>query len=465
MPRTTYGFKKYIQATNEIAEIKRMADNYVKTHTDEYGEISDPQVYYNAIEVLASFSDDLTVANKIAGYKNSAKKIIEKIENAENSANIFDSKLQQALMNTIQENYKDARGLFFKMAEVYGTALDEFDEKVFGKALDDIPKGQTIPQGMMTYRDELKKKTEVLMNLSNSYMTEDPATESPGPLNSDVYGVFVRTSPQTGAIVNLDIGLVDSLDKAPTGYKRTESRYGRIPIYLNTYKEDENEVAKLGNAKYKYDSDDGILNLDEGALGWFGSANELLQRGFRAIEWPGEKKKETLKGVKQEQQEFPLSAVPFDYYLVPPENVVKDVGGNYYYYDKDSVLWKAENENMLKKYLRETGKNSDDVDNKVYMGHPDFISSRFLPDEEGKPRIINEEFFGGAIEPGSVSLPVSGEGEEVERLSITRWSAPSKELRKGLIPEVPKYIEGSGYETRKIIGEGEKIFKPTIKFS
>ncbi len=453
MARTMFGFKKYIPATNEIAEIKRMADNYIKTHTDEYGEISDPQVYYNAIEILAPFSDDLTVANKVAGYKNSAKGIIEKIENAENNKNVFDYELQRSLMDLIQDNYGDPRGLFFKLAETYGTALDDFDENIFSKAMDDIPKGQQIPQGIMTYRDDLKRKTEILMNLSNSYLTEDPATELPGPLNADVYGVFIKTSPQTGAIVNLEVGVVESLDKAPTGYKRTNSRYGRIPVYLNTYVEDKNEVAKLGAARYEYDEDDKMLQLDEGALGWIGSVGETFTRWFKAIG------KETLKGLKQEEQEFPLATVRFDYYVVPPESVVKDVKGDSYYYDKNSILWKAESDDILKRYLRETGKNADDVESKVYLGHPDFISSRFLPDEEGKPRIINEDFFGKVIKPGPVPVPAD---RGIERPPLPKFELqfPSKEPPSSLVPEPPKYIGEKGYETRKIVKEGERIFKP-----
>lgn len=455
-----YGQKGYKPFNKQITEAKRMADNYIKTHTDEYGQVSDPQVYLNAISFLSPYADDLSVTNKIADLQNSSLKIQNKIEGAENNTVAFGNAFQTAVADAIQQNYKDPRGLYYKLTEVYGAALDEFDEKILGDALTKLPKGQKIPSTVLDARDKLSKKVNNLVNLANSYLSEDPKTELPGPSNPDAYGVFIRTNPQTGAIVNLDVNVVESLEKAPTGYTKTDARYGRIPIYLNTFAEDKKIKGKLGEVVFEADKEEitvgdttsqvNVLKRKDGIGlgGW-------LERQYRRIG------KETGKGILQEQQEFPLGAAPFDYYAIPPESVVKDFKNNYYFYDKDGKLWKAKDANTLKNYLKEIGKKPEDVDNRFFYGHPDFINSKSLFNDNGTKRTIDENTLGGVIKSSvAPSAPTTQEGWRQQATPSVVTPPARAPQTTSPIKEPPEFLGGE-YDIGKVVEKGKEIFKPS----
>ena len=455
-----YRQKGYKPFNKQITEAKRMADNYVKTHTDEYGQVSDPQVYLTAISFLSPYADDLSVANKIADLQNNSLKIQNKIKEAENNTVVFDNALQKSITDVFQQNYKDPRGLFFKLLETYGTALDEFDEKLLGDALMKLPKGQKIPKTVLDARDELSKKVNNLVNLSNSYLLEDPETKLPGPLNPDAYGIFIRTNPQTGAIVNFEkVDEVQSLEKAPTGYTKTDARYGRIPIYLNTFSEDKKIKGNLGGIIFEADKEeitigDATTNINIlkrkdgiGLTGW-------LERQYRRM---GE---ETGKGILQEQQEFPMLAVPFDYYAIPVESVVKDFKNNYYFYDKNEKLWKAKDVDTLKNYLKEIGKNPEDVDNRFFYGHPDFINSKSLFNDDGTKLTIDENTLGGVIRPSvAPSAPTTQEGWRQQAAPPTITPSTRAPRITPPVKEPPEFL-GEEYDVRKVIKKGKEFFKP-----
>lgn len=451
MGRTAFGFKKYISTGSATTEAMRMAENYVKTHTDERGDVSDPQVYQNAIELMAPYSDDLKVANKIADFQNKTKDLEDKVLQSENNKVAFNQSFQRAKLDAIQQNYSDPRAMFYKLAEINGLALDEFDTSIISDAVDRSPNGANIPQDLLDYREELKKDTATMMDLFNSYNTVDETTELAGPSNPDSYGVFINTNPQTGAIVNLEVELVDSLSDAKKGFTQSNSRYGRIPIYLNTYTLEGEEVARLGPAKYNIDDDGKFLELENG-LGIM----DALERTFRAIG------KETRKGVKQEQQEFPIGAVPFDYFTLPNENVVKDVKGDLYYYDKDNNLWKADSPETLKRYLRETGGDPNAVDNNVYLGHPDFINSRFTPDEEGNFRTLSADMFESAPVPvipgGGGEVKAGVDFSALREDLLNRGGGNINQRASKIVPPAPEFTEGGGFSFKRISQKAKEIF-------
>lgn len=469
------GIKKYIPTKSATTEAIRMAENYIKTHTDEEGKISDPQVYYEAIGVLAPFGDDLRIANKIADYKNKALKLENKIEEAENDRILFKSRLKTAIMEATKENIEDPRGLIFKLATTYGRALEEYEEKILGEAFKNLPKGQKIPQSLLDDFDELDKQTRFLMDLSNSYVTVDPVTELAGPANPDAYGVLVKTNPQTGAIVNLDIQEITSLDKAPSGYVRTDSRFGRIPIYLNFYDEAGKTYGRLGNFKFSGDKEEytsvagevkerTVLKGEGDILGGF---EAFIERQIRKIG------KETGKGILQEQQEFPLSSIPFDFFQIPAESVVVDNRGDYFFLDRSMILWRAENKEILKRFLRENGKDPElEVEGKPYLAHPDFITQYYKVDENGKSNLIDESFFGGVIkkeEPRIDLSPSISEGVKTGPSVYFGWTPGSRLLERFLKPRLKKEVKPSpeytprGYEVPKILRKGEEIFKGAKK--
>jgi len=188
MGKTMFGLKSIpLKSGSMMPKVKRMADNYLKTNTDEYGDISDPQVYQDAISMLAPYSYDWAVANKIADYQNRMKGLVEKIDKAVSDVTLFDWNLQKTISDVVSQNYSDSRGLFYKLAETQGVALDEFNTKLFGGVdeegndveglLSKIPKGQQIPKEILDYQKEMSDKTRMLMDLSNSYLSIDPETK------------------------------------------------------------------------------------------------------------------------------------------------------------------------------------------------------------------------------------------------------------------------------------------------
>ena len=479
-----YRQKGYKPFSKQITEAKRMADNYVKTHTDEYGQVSDPQVYLTAISFLSPYADDLSVANKIADLQNNSLKIQNKIEEAENNTVVFDNALQKSITDVFQQNYKDPRGLFFKLLETYGTALDEFDEKLLGDALMKLPKGQKIPKTVLDARDELSKKVNNLTNLSNSYLLEDPETKLSGPLNPDAYGIFIRTNPQTGAIVIFEkVDEVQSLEKAPTGYTKTDARYGRIPIYLNTFSEDKKIKGNLGGIIFEADKEeitigDATTNINVlkrkdgiGLTGWlerqYRRMGEETGKGILQEQQeiggpltPEARKKFEKKTLKERVQEFPMLAVPFDYYAIPVESVVKDFKNNYYFYDKNEKLWKAKDVDTLKNYLKEIGKNPEDVDNRFFYGHPDFINSKSLFNDDGTKRTIDENTLGGVIRPSvAPSAPTTQEGWRQQAAPSTITPSARAPRITPPVKEPPEFF-GEEYDVRKLIKKGKEFFKP-----
>ncbi len=455
------GIKKYVPRSNVITETIRMAENYIKTHTDEYGEVSNPEVYNAATEILSPFADDLKAANKIADYQNKSLKLTNKIEMAENDRVLFNMKLQESIIGATQENISDPRGLIFKLTSIYGAALDDYDTNILGKALESLPKGQKIPQTLLDSRDKLDEKTRMLVNLSNSYLTIDPTTELAGPVNADAYGFIVQTNPQTGAIVNLGIQEITSLDTPPSGYVKSNARFGRVPVYLNTYYENNKEIGRLGGVLFERDVEEletgGIVKSLEGKWGEEEGGTGPLAWLSRTIGAIGA---ETQKGLKQQQQEFPLGAVPFDYFDIPKESVVKDGKGDYYYYGKDMSLWRAETPEFLKRYLKEIGKNPEDVDNKFYFGHSDFINQ--MPrSEDGKENLINEDYFKvSSFETlPSIGIGISAPAQKgmlgpiipIEGVAPTARTTPAFLTGREVTPE--------GYKTKQVIQKGEEIFR------
>ena len=450
MAKTLFGFTKPVYTKdNTVVTIKRLADNYVKTNTDESGVVSDPNVYQEAINLLLPYSDDLTVANKVADLKNSIEKLNSRVEKAEKDLTLFQSEYERGKIDTVQENYSDPMNLFESLALYYGGSLDIYDEKIIGGSLEELPAGVDIPQSVLNFRGELDRKSRELVNLSNSYFFEDPEAELSGPAEPDAYGVFIQTNPQTGAIVGIDVDVVDSIVGVPKGFKKTDSRYGRLPIYLNTFSSGKDQRGRIGDADYEWDDEDDVLKIKKGLLGGFTTG---LERLFGAI---GE---ETTKGIKQEQQEVPLGNIPFDYFQIPPESVVKDTRGNYYWYGSDNNLWKAKDANTLKQYLTEIHKDSTQVDNQAFIGHPNFISSKFVAKEDGTQRTIDDNFLGTFKSQRQVSTTTPSGAEAGEGVKISGAGATTT---PAVVKPSPEFIAGAGqYDVKKVIEKGRELFKP-----
>ena len=82
---------KYTSTDTRVVDAMRMAENYVKAHT-EGGKVRDLQVYNNAIDgYLAPYSDDLRVMGKIESFRNEVEKLEVQAEKLENNTITFKS--------------------------------------------------------------------------------------------------------------------------------------------------------------------------------------------------------------------------------------------------------------------------------------------------------------------------------------------------------------------------------------
>jgi len=481
---TLLGIKKYIPTSNISTDSIRQAENYIKTHTDETGQVSDSQVYNNAISILAPLSDDLQVANKIADYKNKAAQLDTKVENAENDLNMFKYKLDASIMDVTKDSKGDAQSLVFSIANKYQIALDEFNDVILDKVLSSIPKGQKVPQTILDYKDELSGKVKTMTDLANSYLIQDPKTKLNGPTTPDAYGVLIKTNPQTGAIVNFDIQEVNSMDKVAGGYTKTNARYGRLPIYLNTYTDKRMIKGNLGGIEFvsaKEDVEVGGTTVGKNILmGKFGEEAGGIGVGAWLSRMVGSIGEGTKVGLKEQQQEFNLAAIPFDYYSIPANSVVKDGKGNYYWLDNGFKLYKAKDRDILQRYLQSIGQGSYDVNNS-FLAHPDFISQYYKVDKNGNENYIDENSFKSILNSAgqvnninaynpvnlsnipSLSAKTGGMTTPATMgLSVPKTYAPKGET--SLKPS-QEYISGTGYETKKIIAKGESIIKSHLPFA
>ena len=115
MARTKFGFQiSEFSPTffKKDTKIKSVAANYIKTNTDEAGVVSDPNVYLEAINILLPYADDISVANKIADYRNSALKLEKKTEDAENTLVLFKDDFERGRAEIVRSSYDDPLNLF-----------------------------------------------------------------------------------------------------------------------------------------------------------------------------------------------------------------------------------------------------------------------------------------------------------------------------------------------------------------
>ncbi len=431
-----FGIKKYVPSGSATSNAIKMADNYIKTNTDETGKVVDPSVYDSAIEsFLSPYSDDLKVQSKILTIKNQQKVLISKLEDREKNVNLFRVEAQKRIDQILRQKYSDSFDVVAKLAEINMALLSTFKEQIYDEAVAD----KTLTQTIQNEYDSINNQTTLLTEIVN-------ARTFGSPYNPDAYGWFIKTNPNDGSIVNMEFR--EATDIKEADFRKTDVNYGTIPIYLYSYGPTGKKQGNLGGLTFTEDEQDKILR-SKGALE---RLDEFSARMWAAI-LPGTTSKE--KG--KTQREFPMSNVSFNSYAVPKETVVKDGLGNYYWFDNQGKLNKAYNTEELKTFLSSIGKNPQDVDNHFYMALPDFVDEFWKPDEAGKKSVLETKKLTVAPigeRPRSITGLVGAGYVPTPSWMTTRIPAVQ--------PEAPKYTP-EGYETSKIIEEGKKIFKPITK--
>lgn len=241
------------------ARAKKLADIYIKTHTDDGGDINDPEVYQYAIDTyLSPYADDLSIQQKIAGYQIKIKDLGQKNYEQEITLSSFKREVSNALFS------KDERMARDPMTLARYTS-DELDRALFGL------------NAAIEYLDSKNKKYDQLLNYRKELMTMANSQRSlvndlsQGTANPDLgaYGYFIKTNPADGSFIGAALlpnssapsELTDGMKRVKNGVSINNSK---IPVYLPTTKnEDGEDVAILGNNKW-LGTGGSALELSEG---------------------------------------------------------------------------------------------------------------------------------------------------------------------------------------------------------
>jgi len=432
-----FGIKKYIPSGSVTSNAIKMADNYIKTNTDETGKVVDPTVYDSAIQsFLSPYSDDLKVQSKILTLKNQQKALTAKLEDREKNVNLFKMEYQKRIDQVLRQKYSDSFDVISKLAETNMALLSTFKEQIYDKAVGD----KTLTQTIQNEYDSLNNQTTLLTEVTN-------ARTFGAPYNPDAYGWFMKTNPNDGSIVNMEFK--EATDIKEADFRKTDSTYGTVPIYLYSYGQAGKKQGNLGGVVFD-EGDDGTLK----SRGFLENVSGFASRLFAGIIPGGE----TWKGKGEKQKEFPLGNVSYNSLDIPKESVVKDGLGNYYWFDNQGKLNKSNSADELKGFLSSIGKNSQDVDNHFYLALPEFIDQFWTSDETGKKSVLETK--------KSTVSPTTGKPRSIFSLpsTIPTIGLPQIPLvGEGTRPTSflgqPKEFEGGQYKPREIARKAEQIFK------
>ena len=447
-----FGIKKYIPSGSATSNAIKMADNYIKTNTntDETGKVVDPTVYDSAIQsFLSPYADDLRVQSKILTLKNQQKALTTKLEDREKNVNLFKMEYQKRIDQVLRQKYTDSFDVVTKLAETNMALLSTFKEQIYDEAVGN----KTLTQTIQNEYDSLNNQTTLLTEVVN-------ARTFGAPYNPDAYGWFIKTNPNDGAIVNMEFK--EATDIKEADFRKTDSTYGTVPIFLYSYGATGKKQGNLGGVVFD-ESDDGILK----SRGFLEKAGGFTSRLFAGIIPGGE----TWKGKGEKQREFPMANVPYNSLSIPKESVVKDGLGNYFWFDNQGKLNKSNSADELKGFLASVGKNSQDVDNHFYLALPEFIDQFWKSDETGKKSVLETKkpaLPTTGVVPSVISAPVSVPPTPSVTPSRTiDWSAPffpepirtaAKQIFQPFFEESPEFETGK-YKPKQVIEKGKPIFK------
>lgn len=261
---------------------KRLADIYIKTHSNAEGKVVDPMVYQTAIDTyLLPFSDDLTVQSKIATLQNNVKNLAT--DNSEISVTLDDLKMREHSAWYVDEDEVDSTGFRNPayVAQVTSESLDMLVAETVASIQVKAANGKDTTE-IETYLRDLVKRADRMRNLS---MKLDDGVKE----DMDGYGYYVDVDPNTGAargasLMPTDVGVKD----IGSGTIRTDTNVQvgnkRIPLYLPYVKDAQGQThVKFAGREYtgdtnllqSSDSSDVILS-DRNAIPYDG---DTFQRG------------------------------------------------------------------------------------------------------------------------------------------------------------------------------------------
>jgi hypothetical protein len=248
-----------------LTQAKKMADLYIKTHTDDNGRVTSPDVYTYAINTyLAPFAGNVDADRKIAEYVNASKKISAKQVAQEDTLASFKRRELDAWWNDVdgEVGFRDPAVLSLNTSQ----ALDAVLLEVLNTIDERAAMGESV-DSLITYADTLAQRADAMRDLSNKLFNGELPAEA---LNG--YGYYIDASPIDGSVRGasiMPVGLAP--DDLAKGMRRvnTSARVGsaELPLYLPAVRDEYgNYVAKMGDTI------------------WNGVGEGALQKGSGSIE-------------------------------------------------------------------------------------------------------------------------------------------------------------------------------------
>lgn len=383
MAQSIYGFAQASGGGGSgVTEALRLYQRAISQSANESGVIDNPDVYRQARDMyLAPFADDVRVATKISDSQNDENQLRDQINDASLASSVFKQNVSEVLREYAKQYYQSPDNLVATSTYVYNTAVEELATEIENRRL----AGQSYGE-LQTLLNEYSAKADNMSRLTRQII-------SGSVQNPDAYGVFIRTNPDDGSIMDISIDTVDSISRQ-TGFKQTNSRYGEIPVWTNTISSTEKdgtvtETARIGANEFKWNDEKNVL--ERATEGRFG---RRLLSFLPGGETPGE----ASAAIAEEKRSLNLQTLRFgDAVNLPAGSIMQDVGGNYYYQGSDGV-YKATSKDNLQKFLTNVGVSVPDIDAVAYpISRNEANGFGAFTNEDGTSRLIDDSYFNSSL--------------------------------------------------------------------
>lgn len=240
-----------VKATKSgLPQAKKLADLYIKSHTNDSGDVVDPNVYQYAIDTyLAAFAGDVDADRKIAEYSNKVKDISSKQRNLEDTVASFKRQELDSWFNDVDGD------VGFRNPEVLALNTSQSLDNVLVQVLNAIDERRASNQSidtLVTYADTLAQRADAMRDLSNKLVSG----QLPSDTALDGYGYFVDTNPLDGSVRGAALVPVNMAPEDITkGMRRVEANSpigtGKVPVYLPATQDEFGQwTAQIGSNKF-----------------------------------------------------------------------------------------------------------------------------------------------------------------------------------------------------------------------
>ncbi len=328
-------------STADVSGIIRLSDITLLQNLDQFGNPT-AAGYQAALQVLEPYMSDDRVQKKALEFDQSRVQFGNRQIDAELDLAIFDQSIEDALDDASRRFAGDPVGLIQANADIHTAAEDLYVQDLLPRILDKFEAGDAIDSKYFTKSDELEASSRIYATAANAISFGEFD-------NPDAYGFVIQTNPQTGKIVNTRFQPIDSLNKKPEGFSKSDTTIkvggSEVPIYLNWASSGNQRVSRLGDRKFTAARGEGSQRKDE--------FNEtVLKQDFPALAGilPG--------GVQpSKERSINLSQLLYDEFDIPENTVLKTGSGQLMYLGREGVLSRVDDPEVLARVLNETGRN------------------------------------------------------------------------------------------------------------